>query len=278
VAAGTAALGAERDFGWDALQKARQISAGTVLPPDNESPFHHLKVEGRGQPATVTVLTIERPEVTGPRYAVTGRVRYEAVEGTGYLELWNDFPNGGQYFTRTLADIGPMMKLQGTSGWRQFALPFDATGAPPPSRLVLNVVLQGRGTVYLGPLQLADVSGVQTNLRDIGPRTLDEQAGLFGGIAGGAVGCVGALIGLLASLGRARRFVITAAGALVVFGTIAFAGGLVALGSSQTYAVYYPLLLVGFLSAVVPLGLLPAIRKRYEEIELRTMRAHDLGH
>jgi hypothetical protein len=28
---------------------------------------------------------------------------------------------------------------------------------------------------------------------------------------------------------------------------------------------------------VVPLTLLPTIKKRYEEIELRTMRAHDLG-
>jgi hypothetical protein len=43
------------------------------------------------------------------------------------------------------------------------------------------------------------------------------------------------------------------------------------------YSVYYPLLLVGFLSAVVPLGVLPAIRRRYQELELRTMRAHDLG-
>ena len=64
---------------------------------------------------------------------------------------------------------------------------------------------------------------------------------------------------------------------LVVFGTLTFTASIVALTRSHSYAVYYPLLLVGFLSAVVPLGLMPAIRRRYEEVELRTKRAQDVG-
>lgn len=99
-----------------------------------------------------------------------------------------------------------MMKLQGTSGWRPFALPFDATGAPlPPTRLVLNLVL-GRGTVYLGPLGLSEEDRAGLG----GPS--EGTANRLGGVAGALVGCIGALIGLL-----------------------------------------------------------PAIRKRYEELELRTM-------
>ena len=120
------------------------------------TPFHHLKVENtRPVPASVTVWTLDRPPVAGPRYVVTGQVRYDAVEAPSYLELWNHFPDGGQYFTRTLGESGPMQKLAGSSGWRSFALPFDATGAPAPSRLVLNVVFAGRGRVELGPLTLA---------------------------------------------------------------------------------------------------------------------------
>jgi hypothetical protein len=107
--------------------------------------------------------------------------------------------------------------------------------------------------------------------------TLDQKAGLWGGIAGGVVGSVGALIGILTSLGRARRVVSVATTGLVIGGTVAFIMGAIALARSQPYAVYYPLLLIGFLATVVPLGLRPSIRKRYDEIELRTMRAHDLG-
>jgi hypothetical protein len=247
------------------------LLAGSVLPPTSEAPFSSLKIEG-GTGAPVTVAIIDRPAIKGPRYAVTGQVRYEGVEGTGYLEMWNHFPNGGQYFSRTLADVGPMLKLQGSSGWRPFTLPFDATGAPPPTRLVVNVVLPGRGLVYLGPLRLADgIPGAD------GGSGLDRAAGLIGGVAGGLVGCVGALIGVLASRGRAKRFVTIGVVSLAIGGILAFVAGIVALSRSQPYAVYYPLLLIGFLATVIPLGLRPSIRRRYEEIELRRMRAHDLS-
>jgi len=53
--------------------------------------------------------------------------------------------------------------------------------------------------------------------------------------------------------------------------------GLVALGLGQPYAVYYPLLLFGGILTVVCGGLLPVIRRRYAEIELRRMTAMDLG-
>jgi hypothetical protein len=238
------------------------VSAGSVLPPEQGQSFHRLRVE-RGAEPTVTVLTIDRPTIAGPRYALTGQIRYEDVDAAGYLELWNHFSDGSQYFSRTLGDAG----LQGTSGWRAFTLPFDSTGAPPPTRLVLNVVLPGRGVVYLGPVRLTDVaaSGSETS------------AGALGGIAGGLIGSVGALIGVLTSLGRGRRVVTVAAQLLIVGGAVAFAIGLVVAARGQPYTAYYPLLLTGFLATVIPLSVMPAIRKRYEEIELRAMRARDLA-
>jgi hypothetical protein len=229
----------------------------------------------RQTPATITVWTIDRPAVAGPRYAVTGQVRYKDVEAISYLELWNHFPDGGQYFSRTLGDVGPMQKLQGSSGWRTFALPFDATGAPPPSRLVLNVMLAGRGRVELGPLTLSDQPG--EHFGDAQAAWTVRTAGLIGAIGGSLVGCLGALVGVLTSLGRARRVVMVVTTGLIVCGAILVGCGLIALAASQPYAVFYPLLLLGVISSVLPLGLLPTIRRRYAEIELRMMRAHDIG-
>jgi hypothetical protein len=265
-----------REFKWDELQRQGRALAGTLLPPGSGSPGHQLKVENtKSTPSTVTVLTIDRPPIAGPRYSLRGQIRYDNVEGTGYLELWNHFPGGGQYFSRTLADQGPMMKLHGTSGWRDFVLPFDATGAPPPARLVVNVVLQGRGTVYLGPLSLNDEKGsASAGPEDVGTNRL---AGMAGGIAGAVVGSIGALIGVLTSLGRARRLVLASTALLTAVGALAFIGGIAAFTLSQAYSSFYPgLLIIGFVTSVVSLGLLPMIRKRYEEVELRTMRAHDL--
>ena len=272
LAGHAAAQPAARAFKWEELQKQGRLSAGTVLPPETGSQGHQLKIEnGTPNPSSVTVLTIDRPQITTQRYRLSGRVRYEDVQGTGYLELWNHFPGGGQYFSRTLGDQGPMMKLQGTSGWRPFVLPFDATGAPPPTRLVMNVVLQGRGNVYLGSLELSEETGADAG-------SVSRLTGMAGGIAGAVVGGVGALIGVLTSLGRARRFVIVAAMSMIALGAVTFLAGLAAYGSLWPGSAFYPLLLLfGFVTSVVPLSLLPTIRKRYEEIELRAMRAHDLG-
>jgi hypothetical protein len=267
-----------REFKWDALQKQGRLSGGTVMPPESGSSGHVLKIESnQPNPSSVTVLTIERPQIAGPRYKLTGRLRHDNVEGTGYLEMWSHFPDGGQYFSRTLGDRGPMMKLEATTGWRSFVLPFDATGASsPPSRLVINVILPGRGAVYLGTLELSEETGAGAGWQD--GAAAGRFAGLAGGIAGAIVGGIGALIGVLTSMGRARGFVIVAANSLIAVGALVGTAGIVGFVSSPAGSSVYPaLLLLGVVTSMVPLGLLPVIRKRYEDIELRAMRAHDLG-
>jgi hypothetical protein len=226
---------------------------------------------------TATVLTVELPLIKGPRYTISGRVRYDGVEGVGYLEMWSHFPGGGQYFSRTLGDQGPMMKLQGTSGWRNFVLPFDATGAPPPAKLVVNVVMPGRGTVYLGSIQLNEEKAAASAFAGDGGEPAPVNLPRLTATAGSIVGGLGALMGVLTSLGRARRLVLILATSVIAVGAAVFVAGIVGMSSSRPPTDGYPALLVfGFLASVVPLGLLPVIRKRYEDLELRTMRAHDL--
>ncbi|MES2573111.1 MAG: hypothetical protein V4710_24020 [Verrucomicrobiota bacterium] len=112
-------------------------------------------------PVSVTLVSLKPPGIETKSYALRGRIRHRDVEGTGYLQLWNEFPGEAagsppnRYFTRTLADTGPMQKIAGTSGWRTVWLPFDATqGKSLPTALELGVVLAGRGTVDLTDLEL----------------------------------------------------------------------------------------------------------------------------
>src|SRR5207247_60213 len=70
-------------------------------------------------------------------------------------EMWSVFPNGERFFSRTLATQGTLAALHGESSWRRFELPFFLSGTTQtPSRLEINLVLPGRGTVWLGPLRL----------------------------------------------------------------------------------------------------------------------------
>jgi hypothetical protein len=267
-----------RETSWTTLQAEGRISGGTVEPPGGDERVARLKVENHeGQQVTVTVLTLTQPPITRARYAITGSVRYEGVQGTAFLEMWSVFPDGGRYFSRTLADVGPLKGLQGSSEWRPFVLPFfNREGAPPPTTLIVNVALPGPGTVHLRPLRLVQYGPGEDPLAMHGQWWGERTGGLVGGLLGGALGCLGAVIGWLSSTGRARSFVLVMMKILIGLGVAALLAGALAFFQGQPYAVYYPLLLLGILASVICGGLLRPIRHRYEAVELRRIRAADV--
>jgi hypothetical protein len=273
----SAASGEEilRDLSWG-TQAAPPPTVGTVHAPDATAGFPYLRIaHAEDVPTRVTVLTLDSPGVTGFPYALAGSVRYEGVRPQGYLEMWSAFPNGGRYFSRTLGS-GLLRPLQGTTDWRPFVLPmFGDAGTPPPTGLVLNVVLPAVGRVDLGRLRLVQYLPGEDPLAATGQWWSERTGGLVGGVLGGLIGIIGALIGGLASRGVARGFVLGATKGLVVLGVAFLAAGLAAVLRGQPWAVSYPLGLLGLLTTAIPGGLLPSIRRRYAEVELRKMQAAD---
>ncbi|MBN1347450.1 MAG: hypothetical protein JXQ73_32470 [Phycisphaerae bacterium] len=224
---------------------------------------------------TVPLATLSDLGITSDRYALRGEVRYKGVEGDAYLEMWSRFDDGKKFFTRTLGP-GPMAPITGSSGWRAFVLPFcNKQDAPTPSALEINLVLPGSGEVWIAPPTLAQFGPNEDPTAVAGQWWSGATAGLIGGILGIAFGCIGSLIGILASRGRARGFVMGLLSAIQVIGVLVLIGGVVALIKSQPYAVYYPLLLLGILCSALGRGLAPTIRRRYDELELRKITAMD---
>jgi hypothetical protein len=263
---------------WDELREQDKLSAGQVVETDGPH-AGVLKIDHPGPgPASFELVEITDPGITELAYAVTGQVRYDDVSGTGYLEMWNYFPDG-EFFSRTLAGSGPLGSISGTSAWRDFQLPFmlgDDPSTARPNRLVVNLHLAGPGTVYLGGLQLAHISPAVVGM-PAGAWWGDRAAGLVGGIAGSILGLIGAAVGVLTGLGRGRRIVTLLMYAIIAGGGVALVLGIVALVMRQPYAVYYPLLLLGILSTVLGATLLPTIKKRFDEAELRRMQALDVA-
>lgn len=117
-----------------------------------------LRIE-RSEPApqSVRLAIWKSPGVKTAFYAVRGHVRYEDVQGTGYLEMWNEFGGGNRFFTRTMGEHGPMRAITGASGWRSFYLPFNSTGAPgQPTALEINLILAGKGNVEISDIELLE--------------------------------------------------------------------------------------------------------------------------
>jgi len=220
------------------------------------------------------LASIVVPDLGTTGYEIRGQVRYEAVAGTSYLEMWSVFPDGGRYFSRTLDTEGPMAALSGTSDWRAFELPFFLNGSNPPTRLELGVVLDGAGTVDVGRLELV---ALPAGAGSDGAWLSARELGLVGGIAGSTIGLFGALIGVLVGRRRARGFVLPAMTVAAVAGIALIVLAGVALLVGQPGSVAYVLLLPGVLLALVcGLGV-PRVRRAYAEDELRRMHALDHG-
>ena len=226
-------------------------------------------------PADIRLLEIVDPGVTESRYAISGQIRYEDVSGDAYLELISELPNGKSFFTRTLAETGPLERLSGSSGWRDFRLPADRGDAPPPDRLLVNLHLEGPGKVYLTELRLADGSSDWS--RPANAWWSDRSAGLIGGLLGSVIGIFGALAGTLASIGRGRAVVLVLFGVMGTAGAVSLATGIVAVLIGQPYGVWYTLCLIGLIGTVIGFAGIPMMSRRYAATELRRMQALDAG-
>jgi hypothetical protein len=270
-----------REVSWAALKQSGGLAAGEwiVSPAGSSGPAEQLRIENPGpQPKTTQILVLDKPGVSSIRYSVQGSVRYQDAAPGSYLEMRNYFPNGEAFFSRTLGNSGPMQQIAGSSDWRPFVLPFFSDEKQgPPSRLEINVVLAGGGTVWLSPLRVVQYDPDENPLAIPGALWSEQTAGWIGGIAGTVLGCFGGLIGILVGLGKARRLVMTLAWAIFLVGLLSLLAGLVTLILRQPYAVYYPLLLIGLIASLVVGLQMRMLRRRYEQIELRKMAAADFG-
>lgn len=228
------------------------------------------------------LLEIADPGISSPVYALKGMIRYEDVEGEGFLQLDNHFGETGTFFTKSLAPTGPLGKITGSSDWRPFVLPFytnsgDQADSPSllPEKLSLAVYLPGSGTVSLREVALYQYASGEDPLRQAGQWFGDRSAGLIGGIGGSLLGVWGALVGFLSSRGKARRFVIGSASGILVFGIAGIVAGVAALAAAQPYAVWFPLLLFGIIVVAVIGKLRGSLSARYAQVELKRMQSMD---
>lgn len=105
-----------------------------------------------------------------------------------------------------------------------------------------------------------------------------SEAGLYGGFGGAFLGVFyGGVLSQFVARGRARTFVLGCYALLLPIGLVLAVAGIVAVMSSQPYAVYYPLLLLGLGCSGASIFGMTSIPRQYAEIELRAMAARDAG-
>jgi hypothetical protein len=267
-----------RVYDWSDLMSKHPFPNSQIVFMDGMSV---LKIENtNNSPLEISVLTITNPSVIKKADSISCEVKYENVGKfitdsgvteylSGQLTLsicrWPLALGGDESTNATWFDFG------GTANWQRRDLQVehsDSAYDPPIKQLELKLRLPGTGTgtIYLRPIKLIGVASTWWS---------PQQSALMGGIGGSLIGCLGALIGILASMGKARRFVLATTVILIVVGIFMVIGGIVAVAMKQPYAVWYPLLLGGAILTFVLSINLYSIKRRYDDLEIRRMTSID---
>lgn len=101
------------------------------------------------EPIVVPLYTVESPPVQNAQLIYQAWLRTEYVTGQAYLEMWCVFDGLGEYYSRGVAQ-----GLTGSHGWVRVETPFYLGRGQTPSRVQLNLVVNGRGRVWIDDIRL----------------------------------------------------------------------------------------------------------------------------
>ena len=116
--------------------------------------------DGKGSLAiTATEPTIIKLYETGDidlenaRLFYQAKLRTEGIEGQVYLEMWCHFPGQGEFFSRALH-----APLSGNQEWISQETPFSLKKGQNPDNIKLNLVINGKGKVWIDDIRLSKAS------------------------------------------------------------------------------------------------------------------------
>jgi hypothetical protein len=136
----------------DGLDSERSLAPqpGLAFDPDNSTDGRgSFRIDANGERTVIQLadVPIEAPKL--PRLAARAKLRGEDIAGRAYLEMWVTVKDHGEFFSRALHS-----QLSGTSDWSTHEAPFFLEEDQVPTRVKLNVVVEGSGTVWVDAITL----------------------------------------------------------------------------------------------------------------------------
>lgn len=101
------------------------------------------------EPTTVRLFETGNIDIENVRLIYRAKLRTQDVEGNVYLEMLCDFPGKGEFFSRAI-----QTSLSGTNEWTSQETPFFLKKGENPDNVKLNLVVDGKGTVWVDDIRL----------------------------------------------------------------------------------------------------------------------------
>ena len=114
-----------------------------------------IKTEGKGSikittqwPTTICLGEVIGLNVENAKLLYTAKVKSD-LDGSAFLELWAHV-GGGQYFSRGMNDV-----VSQKTDWKLIQTPFLFQKGQRPDKVTLNLVINGKGTVWIDDIVLS---------------------------------------------------------------------------------------------------------------------------
>jgi hypothetical protein len=123
---------------------------GTTIQTDTQ-----VKAEGKGSikittrwPTTICLGEVTGLNIENAKLVYKAKVKSD-LDGTALLEMWVHL-GGGQYFSRGTNDV-----VSQKTDWKVIQTPFLFQKGQKPDRVTLNLIINGKGTVWIDDVVLS---------------------------------------------------------------------------------------------------------------------------
>jgi hypothetical protein len=135
-------------FPLNSLEGVRARTGVSFDPAVSSDGKGSLRIDARS-PLPVPLFEITDVSIENATLLYQASLQSENLDGKAYLEMWLRFPGKGEFFSRALD-----RPVTGSMTWITVAAPFFLKPGEKPDLIRLNLVVEGKGRVWIDDIRL----------------------------------------------------------------------------------------------------------------------------
>ena len=137
-----------KHFSLDRLEGVRATTGVSFDPQTSSDGSGSLRIDA-SQPLTVPLFEVSDLSIENAALIYQASLQSQNLDGKAYLEMWLRFPGKGEFFSRGLD-----RPITGTMSWMTSTIPFFLQAGQKPDLIRLNLVVAGKGRVWIDDVRL----------------------------------------------------------------------------------------------------------------------------
>ncbi len=98
---------------------------------------------------TIRLFEVQEPQAEQCLISYRAKMKTDGLAGRAFLEMWCRLPGHGEFFSKGLNQA-----VRGTTDWASYEIPFYLKKGQKPDLIKLNLIVEGRGKIWLRDVQL----------------------------------------------------------------------------------------------------------------------------